>query len=108
MPRFVILEHDWPERHWDLLLEVDTILKAWRLREEPQCGRRIPAEPNHDHRRLYLDYEGPISGDRGSVTRWDTGEYEQTTTGIILRGGKLNGIADWQPEEKVWIFWPEN
>jgi len=28
-----------------------------------------------NHRLLYLDYEGPVSGDRGHVTRWDWGEY---------------------------------
>lgn len=28
-----------------------------------------------NHRLLYLDYEGPVSGGRGHVTRWDWGEY---------------------------------
>lgn len=32
---------------------------------------------NIEHRRLYLDYEGPISGDRGSVRRVDAGTYER-------------------------------
>ena len=26
MPRFVILEHDYPQRHWDLMLEGDGVL----------------------------------------------------------------------------------
>ncbi len=33
-------------------------------------GRRLAG-----HRRLYLDYEGPISGDRGCVTKVMTGTY---------------------------------
>jgi hypothetical protein len=28
-----------------------------------------------NHRLLYLDYEGPVSGNRGHVARWDWGEY---------------------------------
>ena len=28
-----------------------------------------------DHRKLYLDYEGEISGSRGTVKIWDTGTY---------------------------------
>jgi len=65
MPRFVILEHDWPRRHWDLLLEDGPVLRAWRLLAEPNAGFVVPAETNADHRLVYLDYEGPVSGDRG-------------------------------------------
>lgn len=75
MPRFAILEHDWPSRHWDLLLEDGDVLLAWRLLEEPRVGT-VPAEKNADHRKIYLDYEGPISGNRGSVSRWDSGTFE--------------------------------
>ena len=67
MPRFVILSHDWPTPHWDFLLESGPVLRAWRLLEEPAPNRDVPAEANFDHRLLYLDYEGPLSGDRGSV-----------------------------------------
>jgi DNA polymerase ligase (LigD)-like protein len=76
VPRFVVLEHDWPVVHWDLLLECGPVLKAWRLLAEPGPGRAVPAEPNFDHRLLYLDYEGPLSGDRGRVRRWDAGTYD--------------------------------
>lgn len=76
MPRFVILEHDWPEVHWDLLLEAGEALRAWRLLEEPRPGRTVSAEPNFDHRLVYLEYEGPLTGDRGNVKRWDSGAFE--------------------------------
>jgi hypothetical protein len=29
-----------------------------------------------DHRLAYLTYQGPVSGNRGGVTRWDEGRYE--------------------------------
>ncbi len=75
MPRFVILTHDWPNPHWDLLLEDGERLLSWRLLREPAPGM-IPAERIADHRPFYLEYEGPVSGDRGSVSRWDAGTFE--------------------------------
>jgi hypothetical protein len=96
MPRFVILEHDWPTLHWDFLLETGSVLRAWRLLAEPTPGKAVPAEANADHRVLYLDYEGPVSGDRGNVRRWDAGTFEWIADDperieIVLRGGKLVG-----------------
>jgi DNA polymerase Ligase (LigD) len=76
MPRFVILEHDWPALHWDFLLEAGPVLRAWRLLAEPGMGREIAAEANADHRLFYLDYEGPVSGNRGRVRRWDAGTFD--------------------------------
>ena len=75
MPRFAILCHDWPTPHWDLLLEDGESLRAWRLHAEPHPGSAGRAEPNADHRKLYLDYEGTVAGHRGTVTRWAAGEY---------------------------------
>ena len=71
MPRFVILTHDHPHLHWDFMLEADGVLKTWRLQDEPLPGRKFetPAEPLPDHRIAYLDYEGPVSNNRGIVTR---------------------------------------
>jgi len=96
MPRYVILEHDWPTRHWDFLLEAGSVLRAWRLLAEPAPGCRVPAEPNADHRLFYLDYEGPVSGDRGNVSRWDAGTFDwlvdrSDCVEIELRGVKLSG-----------------
>jgi hypothetical protein len=96
MPRYVILEHDWPERHWDFLLEAGDVLRAWRLWEEPNTNRPVRAEANFDHRLLYLDYEGSLSGGRGRVTRWDAGTFEWLTDdgrgiAVELAGGRLVG-----------------
>ncbi len=80
MPRYVILQHETPEgyprpTHWDLMFESGDVLKTWALDEEPGEGGRIEAEQLADHRKEYLDYEGPVSGDRGTVSQWTTGDY---------------------------------
>ena len=77
MLRYVILAHDHPFSHWDFLLERQPggALRSWRLLEEPVAGSCCPAEALPDHRRLYLDYEGPVSGDRGVVAQVDAGTY---------------------------------
>lgn len=76
MPRFTILEHDHPALHWDLLLESGDTLKTWRLAQPPGPNtHRIEATEIADHRLLYLDYEGPVSGERGVVKRWDGGVF---------------------------------
>ena len=96
MPRYVILEHDWPTRHWDLFLEAGPVLRAWRLLAEPHSGAAVTAEANEDHRVAYLTYEGPVSGGRGTVARWDAGTFtwiddEIGRVRIDLQGEKLAG-----------------
>jgi hypothetical protein len=109
MLRFVILEHDSPQRHWDLLIEAGDVLRAWRLLAEPKQGVTVPAEPSFDHRKVYLDYEGPISGDRGSVTRWDVGvmswrESQGERLCMELVGRRLQGVAVLQRTAEGWRF----
>jgi hypothetical protein len=96
--RFVILEHDHPFLHWDLMLEVGEVLRTWRLLEAPAAGKRIAVESLGDHRKAYLDYEGSVSGGRGVVRRWDQGEVEWLEAGpervvVRLRGGRVSGDA---------------
>lgn len=76
MARFVILEHQWNGVHWDLMLEQDGVLRTWALDESIVEGRDLAARALADHRLHYLDYEGAISGGRGSVRRWDFGTYQ--------------------------------
>jgi hypothetical protein len=73
--RFVILTHDHPRLHWDLMLEEAQSLRTWRLLAEPGSQNPIPAEALPSHRKHYLTYEGPVSGDRGTVSQWDSGTY---------------------------------
>lgn len=94
--RFALLRHEVPDdfgkpSHWDLLLESDENCWTWvletlpgRLTDTPEPtevdARRLP-----DHRKHYLDYEGPVSGARGFVRRELEGscEWVERTDGRI-------------------------
>ena len=96
MPRFVILEHDHPRLHWDLMLEAGDVLRTWRLAEIPRPGVTIRAESLGDHRKLYLDYEGPVVGNRGQVKRWDAGTYaalEERPERIAICSGRSSSVV---------------
>src|SRR5208337_3729408 len=76
MPRFALLIHDSPRGlHYDFFLEDGHMLKTWALPRLPEPGIEIACEALADHRPVYLDYEGPISGDRGTVVRSDQGTF---------------------------------
>lgn len=80
MPRYVILRHEFPSghprgSHWDLMLEVNAVLKTWALSSLPAVGCQLEALQLPDHRLEYLDYEGDVSRDRGRVQRVDCGTY---------------------------------
>jgi hypothetical protein len=83
--RFVLLRHEMPASavrasHWDLMLESQGGLLTWEFPSLPHAPpplgfnalgiRRLP-----DHRLEYLEFEGPISGNRGFVEREDYGEF---------------------------------
>ena len=78
--RYAVLRHDTPDGgfHFDLLFERGDTLKSWRYFGPAWPPERSPVdiEAHTDHRKLYLDYEGPVSGDRGTVTRAEGGPYE--------------------------------
>jgi len=99
MPRFVILRHDSPrDEHFDFMLEAGDVLKTWALPHLPEAGIEMDCEALADHRLAYLDYEGPISGERGNVTRWDRGAYtlerqSSSEWSIMLAGERLTGKA---------------
>jgi DNA polymerase Ligase (LigD) len=84
MPRFVLLFHDCPPdfgrpSHWDLMLQAGDVLRTWALAELPQMSvpsHPVDAERLADHRLAYLDYEGPVSGGRGTVSCVDAGTFE--------------------------------
>jgi hypothetical protein len=78
MLRYVVLHHTGIENpHYDLMLELSpgSELATWRLPHWPP----LPGDaftPLADHRRAYLEYEGPISANRGQVTRIAAGTVE--------------------------------
>lgn len=73
--RYVVLHHTgWGENHFDLMVETDPkgLLLTWRLDGWPQFVCAVPISP---HRRTYLNYEGPVSQNRGTVRRIEQGSY---------------------------------
>lgn len=94
MPRFVILEHDHPTLHWDFMLERDGALQTWRLPAPPSDEPRT-ATAIGDHRLAYLEYEGSVSGGRGTVIRWDSGTYDTLDVAREAWTVRLHGCR-WQ------------
>lgn len=69
--RFAVLHHEGvAEPHFDLLFEREpgSALAAFRSPVWP-ITQATELTALKDHRREYLEYEGPVSGDRGHVTR---------------------------------------
>lgn len=80
------------------MLEKEAALRTWRLVEQPDEWGPIEAQPLADHRLAYLNYEGPVSGHRGSVRRFDKGEYtlideDEGHVVVELCGAVLQGKA---------------
>ena len=76
---FVVLRHeDRDGVHFDLMIDTGAALATWKCSRPPEAARDAPLDCRRigDHRRIYLDYEGPISGDRGAVRRHDRGKCQ--------------------------------
>jgi hypothetical protein len=117
MPRFVVLEHDHPQLHWDLMLECGPVLRTWRLAALPRPGQSVSAEASFPHRQLYLNYEGPVSGNRGHVKQADAGLFEWVTPEpiaemeeviVLLEGKRLRGRGILQRAGDAWSFTLQN
>lgn len=96
--RFVVLHHTGvPSPHFDLMFETadESALVSFRLTYWPilQNG---PATKLPDHRRAYLDYEGPITHHRGRVDRVASGTARVTNAGPAWRLQPLDGGVDLQ------------
>jgi len=89
--RYVVLWHETPADyprppHFDLMLQAGDALATWAVERWPGPGETVAAERLADHRRAYLTYEGPVSGDRGTVRRVASGAYtlRRTSAGVEL------------------------
>lgn len=75
----VLLRHDTPDgqSHYDWMIERGGFLMTFRVLERiDRPTARFEAMPLADHRREYLEYEGPVAGGRGTVTRVAAGTLE--------------------------------
>ncbi|MBX3425143.1 MAG: hypothetical protein KF688_05635 [Pirellulales bacterium] len=113
MPRFVLLRHVTPPdspraSHWDFMVERGAALATWAVEELPSAWRRglgedataeaeaVRALRLPDHRLAYLEYEGPVSDDRGVVSRTDAGactvlQWSERSVLLLLAGERLVG-----------------
>ena len=100
---FVILRHTEPSGvHYDLMLRDRDALATWRLDANPAemiVGEIARATTLPRHRLAYLDYEGPVRGDRGSVDRVDRGTFEGRSSGgggydVELAGDVIRGAFE--------------
>jgi DNA polymerase Ligase (LigD) len=121
MPRFVLLLHECPRgvpraTHCDLMVEFAGTLRTWAVEQLPRTwgglidttteeaeyslpvagSERGVATRLDDHRLDYLDYEGPVSRDRGTVRRLDAGTVEvvvdlPATCEMRITSGRLRG-----------------
>lgn len=107
--RFVILLHTAPTgEHWDVMLETETALTTWSVPPQvlPPIPFQVPAAALPPHRKSYLDYEGSISDNRGSVRRIDTGLYNETESAEFQLCGQVfcgvltihQGIMSFHPQ----------
>ena len=93
------------------MFEQGAALRTWACESVPREDRDVNARQLADHRPDYLQHEGPVSGDRGCVARWDEGEYEITCDqpqqwSARLRGRRLVGdlvIRLIDPDTQYWV-----
>lgn len=70
--------------HFDLMLESHRKLLTWELPQTLGAAKVLSGKRIADHRMEYLEFEGDISGQRGSVSRIASGSLDW-----ILRSDNL-------------------
>jgi hypothetical protein len=87
MPRYVVLHHQLSDidqlarnakSHFDWMFEHSDALWTWATDVLPSVDHVAELTANRlpDHRKHYLTYEGDVSGNRGRVTRVESGTIE--------------------------------
>jgi len=99
---FVIQKHHARNLHYDLRLEIDSVLKSWAVPKEPpkEPGIKRLAIQTEDHPLNYADFEGTIPQGQygaGEVKIWDKGRFisEKITEKEILfhlEGKRMKGV----------------
>jgi len=118
MPRWVLLRHDTPDGRW----HYDWMMEPASPREGGLITFRVLVRPDDphvsgfaaerlpDHRAVYLDYQGPISGGRGEVSRVTEGECQVVVDGPVFEVELLSPVyRRWtgvrrEPAAGAWTF----
>ena len=94
------------------MLEANGVLRTWVLTALPADDSRedILAERLPDHRLDYLDYEGPLSGQRGTVRREDAGTYASLAESkdaweVRLAGQQIRGRMRLSKDDSDPSYW---
>jgi DNA ligase D-like protein (predicted 3'-phosphoesterase) len=116
---YVIQKHKASHLHYDLRLEIDSVLKSWAVPKEPPLEPSVKrlAVKTEDHPIEYADFEGVIpKGEYGAgkVEIWDRGGFEpidvkENKIIFKIKGEKLKGdycLIKLRPEtdQKNWLF----
>jgi hypothetical protein len=112
----VLLLHRLPdgESHYDWMIAVDPAgrspLVSYRLAGRPDrlaAGEKIGATAIGEHRPLYLDYEGPVSGGRGRVERVRRGRaiwvLRTALRAVVRVTWENNGVTGGSQEAEIEI-----
>ena len=93
------------------MLERGEVLLTWQLLREPVNRESLPIPASHigDHRKAYLDYEGPLTGNRGTVRRVDYGSLDIVKNTpkclrLVLKGKRLEGLFTLQKVDCGWVL----
>jgi hypothetical protein len=108
--RFVVLKHEGiPDPHFDLMFQRRGAesLTTWRSSVWPIIGS-TPLLRLADHRLIYLDFEGPLTRNRGFVRRISAGRCD---VNVDARGTWWIHFSDppcdlqITPVESGWVAW---
>ena len=81
------------------MLESGQGLRTWAIDRPIEVGVELPARALADHRRIYLDYQGEVSGGRGRVRCVDRGDYRSLVWSadyvrVVVSGSQLVGEVE--------------
>jgi hypothetical protein len=116
MRRTVVLlhkRHGFPD-HFDWLIDQPDLnaehrLITFRVVDRPDLCGSFTAQKSPDHRAIYLDYEGELSGGRGEVSRVAEGKVMHLSRGA----DELRATVKWDGcmrtyiahcQDGVWLF----
>ena len=117
MPQFVLLYHECISgvpraTHWDLMLQENGVLRTWVLNDLQAvlAGMPVPVEEIPPHRLDYLEIEGPLTGNRGSVARVDRGMIERMEAtdlriAVQVCGQRIRGTFELTRSSRMSALW---
>jgi DNA ligase D-like protein (predicted 3'-phosphoesterase) len=113
---YLIHKHAATHLHYDLRLEMDSVLKSWAIPKEPPVGigtKRLAVQVE-DHPLSYASFQGTIPKGEygaGTVEIWDKGTYElidrkEDKLVVEINGQKLRGpyVLVRFKDKKNWLF----